>query len=310
MIIQRISTDTGLSVEDLRSIAVSANYRYKLYRISKRRGGSRIICHPTPVLKFLQRWLNRNIFGFLPIHDAASAYRRGVGVVENARMHASSRYFLKMDLKDFFPSLTIDDVKNVIRANFPKNVMALDDGDLDVIGSIVCRKGALTIGAPSSPVLSNAIMYDFDCFVVDLCRNLDVNYSRYADDMFFSCNLPNVLSDIYEGVRRDLRHRDWPNLRVNERKTVYSSKKRRRVATGVVLTPNGELSIGRKMKRKIRTLTHLYSKGNLSQRDVSFLRGYLAYVNYVEPRILVGLRRKFGKEVLDNLFLEKAVIRK
>lgn len=310
MILTRIAEDTGLDKYQLRKIVVTASYRYRSYRVAKRTGGYRTICHPTPDLKFLQRWLNRNIFVFLPIHDRATAYRHGVGIAENAKMHANGRYFMKLDFTNFFPSLTKKDIENVIKYNFPKNVMEIDKKDVQTITSIVCRKGVLTIGAPSSPILSNAIMYDFDSFVVELCHGWNINYTRYADDLFFSCKIPNVLSILLEKIKSNLREREWPNLRINKGKTIFSSMKRRRVAAGIVLTQDGELSIGRVMKRRIRTLVYLYSRGDLSRDRISFLRGYLAYVQSVEPKMIVRLKNKFGEGTIDELFHEEVVSNK
>ena len=38
------------------------------------------------------------------------AYRPNLSILSNARMHIHSRFLLRMDLKDFFPSITSEDV--------------------------------------------------------------------------------------------------------------------------------------------------------------------------------------------------------
>ena len=87
MILEQIEKETGVSTDKLLKIVKTASHRYQTYRIPKRTNGFREINHPTPQLKFLQRWLNRNIFSQLPVHDAAFAYKRGVGITNNARLH-------------------------------------------------------------------------------------------------------------------------------------------------------------------------------------------------------------------------------
>jgi len=168
----------------------------------------------------------------------------------------------------------------------------------------------LTIGAASSPVLSNAILYDFDCFVSGICLANHVAYSRYADDIFLSTNQPNVLAEILEAVRTDLRNRVSPRLTINEGKTVFTSKKRKRVAAGLVLTSDGQLSIGREKKRSIRTMIHLYATGMLPPDEISYLRGYLAFVNSVEPDFIARVKRKFGGELINDLLLVEPTTRK
>ena len=301
MILERLVAETGVSTSDLLKIIRTAHHRYKTYRIPKRTGGFRVIHHPTPTLKFLQRWLNRNIFESLSVHEAAVAYRRGIGISDNAKRHVRNTYLLKVDFQDFFPSLSDDDVKYVLTEQLlDKNPLVSED-DIKLIVHIVCRKSALTIGAPSSPILSNAILYDFDFFLSGVCREEGIVYSRYADDLFLSTNKPNVLSEVLKVIRTDLRERTRPRLTVNNAKTVFTSKKRKRVAAGLILTSDDRLSIGRDKKRQIRTLVYLYSTNKLPPEKISYLHGYLAFASSVEPEFVGRLRQKYGNEIINRL---------
>ena len=300
MILKQIEQATGVTSQELMKIVVSANYRYKTYRIPKRTRGYRIISHPTPELKYLQRWLNRNIFSRLPIHHSAYAYKRGVGISDNAKVHVHNNYFLKIDFANFFPSLRRQDVEKVLEFQC-FHFGDITHKDVEIILNIVCKDGALTIGSPSSPVLSNALLYDFDCRIFDMCSNWNIAYSRYADDLFLSTKHPNRLSRMLQHIRDDLKERESPNLVINNRKTVFTSKKRNRLAAGLVLTSDNQLSIGRKKKREIRTLIYLYTQNKISYDQLSYLCGYLAFVNSVEPDFLARIRRKFGTEVIDTL---------
>ena len=310
MILDRIAEETGVSVDDLSVIVGTASRRYKTYSIPKRTGGRRTISHPTPEVKFLQRWMTRNLFGVLPVHHAVTSYRHGVGVADNARLHASQNYLLKVDFVDFFPSISAEDIRSIMAAHSTKFDPQLTNDDIDVVVETVCKNGALTIGAPSSPALSNAILYDFDVFLFEVCQAQHVVYSRYADDIFLSTDEPNRLSNLLEVIRTKLAEGGRPVLRINEEKTVFTSRKRRRVVTGLVLTSDCRLSIGRKKKRQIRTMIHLYRNHDLAVGEVSYLRGYLAFVNSVEPEFLGRLRRKYGKEILDQIMGEATVVRK
>lgn len=301
MILERIEHETGAPMQDLLQIVATASYRYKTYRIAKRTGGYRVIDHPSTDLKFLQRWLNRNLFTLLPVHEVAFGYRHGVGIADNARIHVKNNYLLKVDFAEFFPSLRHNDVKALLGAHFAEPIGALSKSDIDIIAKIVCKDGALTIGAPSSPLLSNAILYDFDCFVLEVCKNREVTYSRYADDLFMSTNQSNQLPEVLRAIRVDLRARAWPRLTINEGKTVSTSKKRRRVVAGVVLTPDGSLSVGRGKKRQIRALIHRYTANELQVEEMSYLSGYLAFVISIEPHFVDRVRKKYGNEAIDQL---------
>lgn len=309
MILEQIEQATGVASQELMKIVVSANYRYRTYHIPKRTGGYRTICHPAPELKYLQRWLNRKIFSQLPIHQSAYAYKKSVGISANAKVHVYNNFFLKIDFKDFFPSLKKCDVEKVLK-NRRLLWDDLTDADIEIILKIVCKEGALTIGAPSSPILSNALLYEFDCHISELCSSREIVYSRYADDLFLSTKHPNILSSTLQLIRDGLKTRQSPKLKINEKKTIYTSRKRKRMAAGLVLTSDKKLSIGRKKKREIRTLVHLYSQNKISLDSLSYLCGYLAFVKSVEPEFLQRISNKFGKEVIDNLNSVELVQRK
>src|SRR5260221_6222266 len=105
MIIEKMALELGIPINFVTSLSRTASHEYKTYGIPKRSGGTRIIHHPSRRLKALQRWLLLRAFDHLPVHAAAMAYRKGVSILANARIHAPSRYLLRMDFQDFFPSI-------------------------------------------------------------------------------------------------------------------------------------------------------------------------------------------------------------
>ncbi|KAB7740574.1 RNA-directed DNA polymerase [Parvibaculum sedimenti] len=310
MILERIARETGIGVDHLRVIVKTASRRYKTYTIPKRTGGRRTISHPTPEVKFLQRWLVRNMFSALPVHHAVASYREGVGIADNAQAHVRKNYLLKIDFKNFFPSIRAADIRHLLEKNSSRFSDILTDDDVQVITDIVCKNGALSIGAPSSPILSNAILIDFDEFVFQASKDREVIYTRYADDLFLSTDKPNCLSVMMELIRIRLSSGGQPSLSINEEKSVFTSRKRNRTVTGLVLTSDRTLSVGRKKKRQIRTMIHLYQEDKLSAESISYLRGYLAFVHAAEPDLLVRLQQKFGQETMDQLMCYPLVPRK
>ena len=114
MILEWLSAETGVGVEELREIVRSASHRYKTYTIPKRDRGRREISQPTPAVKFIQRWLCRNVFSRFPIHDSAQAYKEGANIGANARIHVRQNYLLKVDFENFFPSIKGNDVSSLV----------------------------------------------------------------------------------------------------------------------------------------------------------------------------------------------------
>jgi RNA-directed DNA polymerase len=292
MMIERMAVELGLPEAFIYAVARGASHAYKVYSVPKRTGGRRDICHPSRVLKGLQRWLLRGVIENLPVHAAATAYIRGRSIMDNARVHVASRYLLRMDFTDFFPSITQVDIARYI-ADHSVFFKDWNPADIDVFCSIVCRNSALTIGAPTSPALSNAICYEMDTLLQTLGASNHALYTRYADDLFFSTVHPGVLKNVEASVPEIIRNLKLPaNLRINAAKTRHSSKRGARHVTGITLGSDGFAYVGRAYKRKIRALIHKVDSLDGPRR--ASLAGMIAYTTGLDPQFKNSLIEKYG----------------
>jgi hypothetical protein len=280
---------------------MSAPNRYKVYPIKKRSGGIRIIAQPAREIKALQRIMVDELLCKLPVHEAATAYRKGFSILDNAEPHAKNGPILKMDLRDFFPSIKGKDWQSYCR-----DTRCLTDADdIWLSERILFRrpKGSgrliLSIGAPSSPALSNVLMHEFDVAVSIGVAKDHVVYTRYADDLTFSAPRTGHLVNVQQVVARAIRRISYPSLDINPNKTAYITKKYNRSVTGLTLTNDGNVSIGRENKRKIHATVHAALNGNLNNKEVEQLSGQLAYINSVEPTFISVLRIKYGNDIID-----------
>lgn len=294
MLLERMSRSLQLPEEVLLATSRRASYSYKTYEIPKRRGGLRTIHHPSRKLKTLQRWLLKAVIERWPVHDAAYAYRAGRGIKENASVHSTSAFLLRMDFNNFFPSLLRRHVGEYLESKAP-GVDKWSASDREFFLNIVCKGDALTIGAPTSPSLSNALCLELDSRLTAFSTDQGARYSRYADDLFFSTARPGLLGKVAGDVRRAVAELPFPGgLTLNEDKTHHTSRKWRMEVTGLILTPQGELSLGRKRKRFIRGLIYRYEK--LTGEERSSLRGLLSFARSIEPDLINRLVLKYGPE--------------
>lgn len=294
--IGQMARDIGVTTRFIAAFAQGASYAYKTYAISKKDGGLRTIDHPSKQLKAMQRWLLSYLLNSLPIHPAAMAYRRQKSIFDNASLHAGSRYLLRMDCKDFFHSITDDDLK-VLIANRPGTFAGWTPYETDLFCKLVCKGGRLTIGAPTSPALSNAVCYDMDTQLSEICKKLNVTYSRYADDLFFSTELPNVLSALESTVVTTIQNLTLPrNLTINPAKTRHSSRGRTRRVTGITLGSDGQPYIGRALKRTIRAMIHRVDALDAKRRGS--LAGLIAYAGGFDPDFVNSLITKYGHSTI------------
>lgn len=296
-LLSSISKDLMIPVNRLERVINGAPYRYKVYYIPKRSGnGRRKIAQPAKEVKVLQYWVIKNILSKFSVHSAAKAYVKGCGLLFNVLPHSSKEYLIKLDFKDFFYSIKARDFFSHASAGI---LSGFSEEDLNLLIKILFYdKGAndlcLSIGAPSSPLLSNIIMYNFDCALSDYCLDKGVVYTRYSDDIALSMNSSVFRSDVLGRVRQLIEELPYPKLIINEDKTIYSSKAGKRIVTGLVVTNDGGVSIGREKKRIIRVQIHRFSKGILDESEIDELKGMLAYVKSVEPDFINRMKSKYG----------------
>lgn len=294
-LLERISGDLGLLPDHLNIIFRTAPLRYKKYVIKKRNGGDRLVAQPAKEVKAIQYWLMENVLDKLPIHDAALAYRNGKSIKQNALLHSHSNFMLKVDFKSFFPSIKKTNIKQHVSFHLGGT---LEQDSVEMISHILSwaptRRAPLElcIGAPSSPLISNSIMYAFDEILNHYATENILIYSRYADDITISSLERGKLDLALTAIRETIHALAYPKLQLNEGKTVFASRRSRRVVTGLVLTPDLKISLGRERKRTISSMYHHYILGKLPEDKHDELNGLLAFAESIEP----GFRAKLIKK--------------
>jgi RNA-directed DNA polymerase len=305
-LLERLSRDLALPLEDLLYLVKSAPYRYKVYEIAKKAPGKkRTIAQPAREIKPLQRWVMANVLSAFPVHPAATAYRAGKSILDNAAPHASHRYLCKLDFISFFPSIKATDFEKFMELNPLAAIWTKDE--ISYLSKILFWKRKrdnipeLSIGAPSSPMLSNILLYSIDVKIAAYCARNGITYTRYADDMSFSTNSPNVLKEAEEKIAAICRRSRPSRLKLNVAKTVHASRKGLRRVTGLVLTNDGRVSLGRDKKRELIAKFHHYVLGTLSDQAIVELAGMISFAKSVEPDFLQRLANKYGAMALSQL---------
>lgn len=307
-LIDKVSAMLGLTRSACLSIAISAPKRYKVFDIPKRNGkGVRTIAQPAREVKAIQRALVTILGDRLPVHRAATAYKQGASILGNALPHADAKFITKMDLQGFFPSIDRTSLGRHLRS-------CLKDFASDEVGFVLSAclwkaKGTTThrlcIGAPSSPLLSNSIMYPIDADIAEMCDQVGVVYTRYSDDICISSKQPDVLWELEQKIRRRIEASRWPTLRLNEEKRVAVGRGVAMTVTGLTLSNEGVLTVGRQRKRGVRAGALRYLKGLLDPTEIAKLKGEIAFVLSVERGFRFVLLKTYGDEIrplLPRLF--------
>jgi retron-type reverse transcriptase len=305
---KHMSEILSLSEHDVGRLIVRAPYAYKRYFIPKKSGGMRPIAQPAKETKVIQALLVDDWFSQLPVHECAAAYRQGSSIKANAERHKQNAFIVKFDFSNFFGSITESDLVNHLSYVLCGKISVQSIKDIARISCVrdkATSRLALSIGAPSSPVLSNSIMYYFDLAVWAWCLDRNIVYSRYADDLTFSTNDKGATSEVQSFILETLEKIPYPRLQINSEKTVFASKKKQRRITGLIISNDNEVSLGRDKKRLISAMIHRYALHELDEKSTLHLQGLMGFAQDVEPLFVAKMRGKYTGQVISNLLRQR-----
>nr|MDO8119441.1 reverse transcriptase family protein [Candidatus Sigynarchaeota archaeon] len=265
---------------------------YRHIQIPKRGGGTRDIYSPDPWLGSVQEKILRGILECVQPHHACHGFRKYHSVVTNARQHAFSKVIWKVDLKDFFPSITHAQIMRVfleigysqpvasILANACAMFPRVRAGK--VLSAAPSRPPFLPQGACTSPALSNLVLINIDARLDAIANDNHFRYSRYADDLVFSSKRYKTVP---KSFMRDIRSTIEENgFHVNPHKLAIATRHTKQVVTGILV--NNGCALPRPWLRKLRSALHHLSRGDYDSLDD------LAYVDMlknIEGRVSYAL---------------------
>ena len=235
-----------------KSIGDYDNYFYFL-RV-KKSSGYRKISAPKPILKKVQKIILNQILLNIPISENTHGYIRGRSIITGARSHLNrNELLIKMDLKDFFPTITFDRVRGIFQS-FGYS------GHISTLLAMICtynerkvikkngKKKYLSIsdrvlpqGSPASPAITNIICRRFDKRLNRLSKKFGFKYSRYADDIVFSVDdkydirIKQFTKCVYNIIQKE-------GFYVNKDKTQFLRKSNQQLLLGL-LTNNEKISM-------------------------------------------------------------------
>lgn len=259
----------------LASVINSPEKHYRNIVIPKKDNrGYREIQAPYPALLECQKWIYENILLNSNVHRAAHGFKKNRSIITNAQQHVSQKRLLKIDLKDFFPSINIRRVIALFRKiGYPNNVSFY-------LSKICCYENRLPQGGATSPCLSNITTYPMDVRLDKLARKLHLNYSRYADDLTFSGdNISGKLVDYITTIISEC------GFTVNTSKTLLIKSSRKKIVTGLSVAGD-KLKLPKKYKRKLRQELYFILK-----------YGYLSHVSNQKIKNPHYLESIYGKYI-------------
>ena len=251
---------------------------YKTYPLPKKAGGNRTITVPPTWLRLLQRTIYEQILRPLGAHEAAHGFVPQRSIVSNATVHVGQAVVVNCDIASCFPSVRWSLVLAALKRDLGQRFAPATISWLVDLG---CYRGALPVGAPTSPALLNRVLLRTDQFLAQHAQRRECRYTRYADDLTFSGD-DRAVGMLRLAVSTLARI----GLTLDTKKTNIYRGGRRQMVTGLVV--NTEVSVPRRLRRRMRAAVHAVEQGREplwhgQLSTVSSLRGRLAFTRAVNP---------------------------
>ena len=279
--------------DTLFAIINGTEHFYRTFEIKKKSGGMREIRAPYPSLKTIQQWIYEYVLQKQAVHGCAHGFIARRSIVTNAQKHVENKCLLKLDLKDFFPSIKINKVVQVFKDIGYTGAVSW------MLARICCLDDELPQGAPTSPVLSNIIARKMDKRLYRLAKHFGFRYTRYADDISFSGDeIPvafiKYATDIIENC----------GFSVNPKKVRLYNEQDNKILTGIALK-NGNLKLPREKRRCYEQEIYYALKYGVDTRikgDYKYFSTYiLSLVGKVHFWLMLEPDNKFAKDAIPKL---------
>lgn len=289
-----ISMRTMMLLCNPRHDSTTGTRRYRKFTIPKKSGGFREIHAPNGNLYWIQLCLNEMFKTVYTPSSHAMGFTKGLSIVDNARMHTNQNYVFNIDLADFFPSIDQARIWKRLQLapfNFNKELANILAGLCSIktlrptSTETFEERYNLPQGAPTSPILTNAICDTLDRRLAGLAKRFGLHYSRYADDITFS-SMHNVYQE--DSTFRQELHRiiSDQHFAINPKKTRLQHKSVRQEVTG--LTVGKKINVTRKYVKDIRAILHIWERYGLNAAIAAFYPRYKSEKGYIhkgEPNI-------------------------
>lgn len=306
---------------ELNEIIKKSSKSYIIFQIKKKNGKTRKVFKPTIETMLLQECLMNCSFQNFKINENCFSYVKGLKspLYKNALKHKNYKYTLHLDFKHFFESISPENFFQAIEYSFGYIYSDLDKSYIKNICFYNKNNNShLVIGAPSSPIISNIYMKNFDdYFSIYADQNSD-SYSRYADDLYFSTNDYDNLNSFKKNISRILKGFSfYSNLKINNEKTKIFQKQHSKQITGLVINNKDEIKVPQKKKKELKHLLYLVCnekniEKNLQNKEfedkeniiLQKIQGYLSFINDNEKNYIESLKIKYPN-YFRNYYKEK-----
>lgn len=294
---------------------------YRSFQIKKKSGGFRRICVPSQDLMKVQRYIDQFILSKISASPYSYAFEKGQSIYDCAEQHLGCRWLIKIDLRNFFESLSEIQVYRVFKGVGYNSLIAFELARLCTKDSKASKKnefpcwknrqakgipsyqstkvGHLPQGAPTSPKLANLIARALDNEIAAISDEYGLVFTRYADDLTFS----TAATTFNRGVAREFVRKIYGvfpkyGLTPHTQKTHIVPPGARKVVLGL-LVDGSKVRLSKDFRSKLECHWYYSAKDPIGHSEKRGFQSLFGLKNYVNG--LIAYARQIDSEYVDKL---------
>lgn len=277
-------------------IISNKNSFYKTFTVPKKNGGFREINQPLNKLFDIQKEFSKYLIVKRGVYNEIShGFELNKSILTNAQKHINKKIVLNIDIEDFFLNISKEHVSEVLSEKFN-----LTKFESNYIADLLTFNNHLPQGSPSSPIISNYVCDELDERLRNYCKQYNITYSRYADDLTFSFHfdrLPIIQVTEIILIIEDLK------FKINRKKFRWFYQNNRQTVTGLVV--NSEVNVKREFYKNIRAILWNWENKGLEWSLEEFnkkypkrnnfnktVKGWIDYIGFIK-----GKKHKYYSEL-------------
>lgn len=162
-----------------------------------------------------------------------------------------------------------------------------------IISNFCCYESKLPQGAPTSPIITNIVSQRLDYKFVKLAKEYHCFYTRYADDITFSCDKNRFKEEFLNKLDEVIKSEGFL---INEKKSRIQKKVVRQEVTGI--TVNEKLNLPRSYVRNVRAALHNWEKKGYESANAKFASLYPQEKGFLRNKTIPPMESVLSGKIL------------
>lgn len=272
--IQRLSDVLETRPETLWKIAKKAGRYYSpidMLNSNKSNSKWRHLDRPQGELKVIQEKIHEKILSSFPFPEMMFGGIPRRSIRDNAGVHVKQPKIVTIDLKDCFPNVQPDQVRNALASK-----LHCSDDVVNLLTKLTTFQYRLPQGAPTSPLIANLTLLPLYDDISKISKDLGLRFSFFMDDITISgIRASEAIKPIIDAIHRH-------EHAVSGKKIKIFSSREEQLVTGAAV--NRRVSISDKRRETIQEhILELTASGILTYRDDCRIKGWISFARFLSP---------------------------